>query len=177
MKYFDVDEATDLPYWFLDVDGVLNCWPAPLFDQLMSSQDWRDEIVGRFKIWWQNPVVQRINELHEEGLAQIVWLTTWDREAADLLAPALGLPHFPVVSRGFGTTHQGVDWWKWHRVQELVLPSQYFVWTDDQLDLPMRSLVEEKYGNQGLLVTPESNPGLTLDHLSQVAQFLREIHG
>lgn len=164
---------TGEPIWLLDVDGIVNCWPAPSFEQLMASQDWNDAIVGKHKIWWSRETVARIAAL--STVVQPVWLTTWGRAAADLLAPRLGLPDFPVVEDQSGSVDPNSHWWKLKRAGELrtwLGPDRKIVWTDDHLHEGIRAECKAVLGQESLLIQPESNPGLTPLHCAAIEEFL-----
>lgn len=163
-----------LPLWFLDVDGVVNCFPSPSFKQLMDSQGWCDTEVQGYKIWHRSSVVAFINRVAQEGLCQPVWLTTWEKSAAQALAPALGLAPFPVVgAAGGGGDFPDLEWWKWLRLREALGSSERpFIWTDDDLSPTVREEAE-KLPSPKLLIIPESNPGLADGELALVEKFLK----
>src|SRR5437773_1634515 len=80
----------------LDVDGVLNAvtdHPGPHWDE------WRTERVHEssnplsrgFTIRWAPAACQVLTDLHDDGV-EVLWLTTWERSAIEMLGPALGLP-------------------------------------------------------------------------------------
>lgn len=163
------------PIWFLDVDGVINCFPAPTHSQLMASQDWRDATVNGYKVWWREELVHFINRVHREGLAEIMWLTTWEERAPELLAPALGLDDFAVAPKVKGSDFPFLDWWKWNTVKKVLDArdaSQRLVWTDDDVDGAVRGFATSKFDKRGLFITPESNPGLTSEDQDLIETFL-----
>lgn len=163
----------DTPLWFLDVDGVVNCFPAPTFDQLISSQDWSDALVAQFKIWWRRPVVDFINRVHAQGLVQPIWLTTWVEIAVTDLSPALGLDPFPAITNMEGNLHPETDWWKWKRVKELFPQdsTRSLVWTDDQLCGAVRDAASLRIP-EAFILNPLSNPGLEYEHLAAIERYL-----
>lgn len=168
--------ASARPLWFMDVDGVLNCYPQPTFDQLMASQDWADAVVNRYKIWWRPSLVSFIHRMVDEGLVQPIWLTTWITKARTELAPALGLPDFPAVEDMAGDLYPGQAWWKWQRVKALAPASGHFLWTDDQLTGPVRGFATARFP-QACFPTPVSNPGLTVEDEHTIEAYLRKISG
>lgn len=166
-------DQSSKPVWLLDVDGVVNCWPAPSFLQLVQSQDWDDAVVRGHKIWWSRALVSFINEV--ASAVQPVWLTTWGRGAADLLAPRLGLPDFPVIEDQTGDTDPNLQWWKLQRVEELrawLGPDRSMVWTDDHAHDGIRAECKSALGENSLLLQPESNPGLTPLHCAAIKEFV-----
>lgn len=166
------------PLLFLDIDGVLNCFPSPLHTQLMETQEWRDgdAVTGdrMYRLWWRESVIARINSWHDRDLAEIVWLTTWTYDAASSVAPLMGLKDFLVVGDEKGSENpRDLDWWKWDRVKEIVASSTHpFVWLDDDLYGPVATEAAERYGHQMLAIAPPSNPGLTDEMLDEVEEFL-----
>jgi hypothetical protein len=79
------DTSTKKPVILLEVDGVIKC----------SERKWRDEKIirclGRL-ISYSPTVVDKINSWNK--VASVKWLTTWNNDARDHLAPALGLDCF-----------------------------------------------------------------------------------
>lgn len=172
-EVFRKPEKPSLPLWFLDVDGVINCFPAPRFEELMASQEWSDALVDGYKIWWRRPVVEFINRMARERLAQPVWLTTWTSTAVTHLAPALDLDRFPTVVDATGGEWPDLEWWKWKRVQELTDSlAVSFVWTDDDLTPKVREAAQT-LPHRKLILAPKSSPALEDNHLAMIEAFLK----
>ena len=67
------------PLWLLDVDGVLNAvtgrpdrsiWPDWAYGRATADGE-------RWAIWFSRSVIRTVVTAHEEGLAEVRWLTTW----------------------------------------------------------------------------------------------------
>ena len=83
-----------IPIWFLDIDGVVNALarPAPIGYQITTANT-----MGRgWRIAYSREVVDFINRVNREGLAEVRWLTTWEQDAHRELAPTVGLDAFPA---------------------------------------------------------------------------------
>jgi hypothetical protein len=77
--------STKKPVILLDVDGVVHCFKSI----------WPDEKKIKVNCWnirYSPTVVDKINSWNK--VANVKWLTMWNNEARDHLAPALGLDSF-----------------------------------------------------------------------------------
>lgn len=134
--------------WLLDIDGVVNAialepdldaWPAAAWTrQYVTALDGRT-----WPILTARPVLDFLSAVHAAGRAEIRWHTTWQQSAVQRLAPALGLPAWPVADApeftdfddsGYLGRMAGPRWWKAGaaaRVREV--ERRALVWTDDDL--------------------------------------------
>lgn len=100
---------TPRPLWLLDVDGVLNAvtgkpdrsvWP-----------DWRAGVATAdrqdWPIWYSRTVTETVRRVHEQGLAEVQWLTTWGAWANGSLRHLLDLPELAVAAE---PPQQGRRW-------------------------------------------------------------------
>lgn len=175
------------PTWWLDVDGVVVADRLPAAHHDVDLDTYRQVDVTAtdhkgqpksYPLVFSTNVVTFINDVSRSGAARIVWLTTWEQEAATVLAPALGFDEFEVANRPDGVTvneHPGytLGWWK-----EVVVRRAYvegvdqIVWTDDDLNKPIRARTKLLMEDQCLLVTPAPVPGLTNEHIGRIRSFL-----
>lgn len=166
------------PLLLIDVDGTLNCFPQPTFQQVMEDPaDWREATAatqGRtYKIWWRESLAGFMGELHRKELADWLWLTTWEQDARSEIAPLLGLPDFPALPHSEGQARPGPDWWKWLQVRKLWEEElRPIVWLDDDITEEVREWAEELMGDSCLLINPASNPSLTVEDWHRVEEFL-----
>lgn len=174
------------PVWLLDVDGVINAmskrgdrtaWPA---DQWAK----RDVLAmdGLFPVLTADPVLDFLRTVHETGAAEIRWHTSWQQWAVAALAPALGLPSWPVAEApeftdaesGFGTGHA---WWKLGAAERVVHEEgRRLVWTDDDLRWETRSnpSLPGLLARPGVLgVATRPHTGLLPRDLRSIAEFVR----
>ena len=166
------------PLLFLDVDGVINCFPTPSMDQIINNNEWLDVMADGYRIWYRQKVVDFLNKIHREGLAEIIWLTTWTTSAPEALAPVLGLDDFPAIVDTRGSDSPlTFSWWKFRRVFDRMEkePTRAFVWLDDDLTPSIREAVAEDFGDRGLAIRPETNPALEDFHMSEIMLFLERI--
>lgn len=166
------------PCWFLDIDGVINSFPAPRRKVRDERGDFvKTDIIG-FPIWYSRQVVDFINRMNKD-FCDVVWLTTWRDRAPTHFAPAVGLDDFPAItdrtgSSGFGTNP--TRWWKYQRVLDWIGSSgTRFVWTDDDIGSAIKDVhVPENFEeNQFLVIKPWSCPGLTPEDLLEIESFLK----
>ena len=193
--------TTRPPLLLLDVDGVLNAisrkgdpsaWP-----------DWQQALArnrhGSWPILYSPTVVSAVRRWHDEGLAEITWLTTWLHDANGELRDLLGLPAFPVLGArqyeraarpaagpdegsathaDFAGAHVASQltgrWWKFDAVLDVVAsqPGRPLVWIDD--DLRVERAVQQwmRMHTTCLLMTPSTHVGLIPRHLQTVEDWL-----
>lgn len=177
------DGGDRLPMWLLDVDGVINSIGRPATGTAHRSVDL---VVQEWPVvvWYQPDIVDRINALHRAGRAHVAWLTTWDHEAADVLAPAIGLDDFPIVTEPPGTyakhpgSRLGHTWWKLAAAHaELArAPRPALIWTDDEISDDVRAATKARWPElPTLMLRPLEMPGLTPEHLDRIEDFLSSI--
>jgi hypothetical protein len=114
---------------FLDVDGVLNAEtkrpPSPL-------TDWCTSPVNGVTVVWSPTVARAIGQLASR--ADVLWLTTWERDAQIDLEPLMGLPRLELACRA--NLDDPWRWWKHDAVTALwKTDHRPFVWIDDDLAL------------------------------------------
>lgn len=173
-----------LPYFFLDVDGVVNAFayePSVLgFGDFECHEVAVDDGPGTptryFEVWLSRTMGARISMLH----ADIRWLTTWQGHADIEIAPRCGLPRgLPVVeSEGRGRT--GLDW-KFEAVRRTVETDlRPFVWVDDDLDLFVQAGVTpqawaDSLKVKSLLIGPDPRTGLMPGDLETIEVFIADV--
>lgn len=147
------------PVLLIDVDGVLCPYfhgePQPGYEQLE---------VGPVAVW--------INPQHGEWLRalsdsyELVWATTWEHEAPQLLAPALGLPDMPVIE----FTHSAANkTWKIADI-DAYIADRSAAWLDDELG-PDADVWAENRAGRTLLVRIDGTIGLTGEHVALLREF------
>ena len=188
--------TSPIPVWLLDIDGVVSAivrkashtvpthvWPR---HQWIDTEAYSIERECSYRIVAAAPVVDFLKAVHDLGLAEIRWHTTW-QESATHVAQAIGLPEFPVHpapeytpdawESGYGDSDNGV-WWKVPAVFRAAIDEQRsIVWTDDNIPdhttLGQRQSLASK--TPTLMVAPDTYTGLTRKHLRQIREFL-ELH-
>lgn len=166
---------TSAPVWLLDIDGVLN---ALVNRDTLEHPHWTDlekKLVstshgGQFDLTISATVIAFINAQAALG-HDIRWATTWQNDANTFVAPAFGLPQFPVGARALGLS----DYYYKERAALLAIDEgRPLVWTDDDA---MRLIVKEEIRNSGvphLLIEPDPTVGLTPADLDAIDAFLRK---
>ena len=167
----------EVPILLLDVDGVVNA--------LLPERPgrWAQGIFNGFVISWDPTITARLRALHENGRAEIQWLTTWGDNADRLLAEPMGLP------RGLRTRAGGLaaptgfagrlggesGWWKLAAAREAAEeePGRRIVWIDDDLAVQAADLREWLAANPHVLVVaPNLFAGLTHAQLDAIEAWL-----
>ncbi|MDO8105867.1 HAD domain-containing protein [Isoptericola sp. b441] len=170
------------PWWFLDVDGVLNAFPPP--PSGATTWSYRSLRVGAqggvFTVTVADELLAALRDVHTTGQAEVVWCTTWGSDARDSLAPLLDLPDWPVAPRPDDIRcaplpgWSAAPWWKLEAVSRwLDREPRPYVFTDDDL---VPEVVEElRARHPGLpacLLRPSTTPGLGPTELRTVHEFL-----
>lgn len=174
-----------LPYLFLDVDGALNAldglnkgrWP----DYRKQKVHTKDPATGD----WSKLNV-RISPKMCAAIAKLPvdhqWATSWEDQANATLRELTGLPKYPVACRvgEFEMTMHGFmpveKQWKWLDIQvQLERDPRPMIWIDDE-DIPWEAgTTLDERGIRFLLIKPDSNVGITPDHLDDIRSFLAEL--
>jgi len=179
---------SDLPYLFLDVDGVLNALDG------LNKGDWDD--FKKHDVWAPLGGVHgavrqkfrlRISKKMCAALAalpaEIHWATTWEHLANDLLWEHTGFNDYPVACRmATGLTHQiitdqdvGEIWWKFRDIYAMVEKDpRPFIWCDDEAIPPFADEQFRELGQPFLLIKPDAKVGLTHVDLDKIRNFLAE---
>lgn len=178
---------TELPVWLLDVDGVLNAVQTHKPPRSTGWPDdcWRylDGLAGdaTFPIVAAEPVLEFIRAVHEDGLAEVRWLTTWEAgDYIDGLAEALDLPQFPIAGR---LTEEAPEsgtgwfwWWKLPIAQRVYgeTRDRRLVWTDDDISYhrPAKQWAASQPRGTLLALSPNTGTGLIPVHLDKIRRFL-----
>ena len=177
-------QDTRLPVWLLDVDGVL----CPYGDPPPGSMTFEAPIPDGGKCvltMWANPrIVEALLQVADRCLAEIRWLTSWGQAARDTIAPALGLPDWPLVGPPDPWALTG-PWrdrpWKMPQVTGLLqdnpdLPG--LAWADDDIVPSTRRLLATQCPGHPTairLVRPYRNTGLTMRQVQDTTRFLRGV--
>ena len=150
------------PLLFLDVDGPLIPFGEAAREPLTHEG---------------NPLLGRLDPAVGPRLlalpCDLVWATTWWHGANDTIAPRLGLPRLPVVSRpeDDAPAPRGLHWktrplseWAGHRP---------FVWLDDEIGPMDRLWIEAAHPAPALLLRVDPARGLTEEDFTATEEWLR----
>lgn len=139
-------------------------WPGPLAKTTVHG----------YPLRWAPGLVDAINAVHAEGLADVQWASTWSAEGwHDDLTAGTGLGPFKAAVAP-GTYAVSVA--KRVAAQALVATGRRLVWTDDEV-VPARaadriSLLGPGSGESWLTIRPAPSRGLNPADLAQVRAFL-----
>lgn len=181
--------TSKLPFLFLDIDGVLQ---APYMknghERTRRITIRRPGVAGNYRVR-VSPV---LFEALEQLTVEVRWLTYWcDQEAVrDFLEQVPGpvFPHsaiapFPkgeaVLGYGAGTptgAWVNPDWKRDYVRDTLRADPRPFIWADDD-EVPVHGTsIAADFGHlPHLLVAPDSNFGLTLEHVARMSHLLAGI--
>ncbi|MFE0459554.1 HAD domain-containing protein [Kitasatospora sp. NPDC058965] len=146
------------PLIFLDVDGPLLPFGGPPGQYPVAGPD------------DPNPLLARLDPAHGPRLlalpGTLVWATTWEDEANDVLAPRLGLPRLPVVHwpapDGEDDEEDCGPLGRHWKTGPLVARAagRPFVWLDDEITAADRSWVARHHPAPALLHRVDPRLGL-----------------
>ena len=162
---------TETPVWLLDIDGVINAY-AYRQETPGAWPTYDFQMVDGFPIWMSPDIVAFIIRMHESGLVDIRWCTTWCDKANELMSPAFGLPEFPVGGRPYYPSDRS---WKGHAALEVVSKEKRdLIWTDDDaITREVRwHLERDDIDQEMLLIAPKPTVGLTLEDCQTIEAFL-----
>lgn len=161
------------PVWLLDVDGVINArrpgWGGPP----RKRGCWSASDAYEYTICWAPPLIDRIRDLHETGIVEVRWCTTWCCNA-DALERLWALPPLP---RAFTAPVKGdeASAAKLAAVRRVLAEGRRLVWTDDT-EVPTSGDLHDELIADGraLLIRPKGATGLQPEHLDAIERFTRE---
>ncbi|WP_039629210.1 HAD domain-containing protein [Streptomyces sp. 769] len=179
------------PVLLVDVDGPLNPYAAkpqrrpdgyqthrlltPRWEaaQRRRLTDWglTDGRIKPLRVW--------LNPHHGPALLalpfDLVWATTWEQEANDFIAPALGLPTLPFVPwRSPRPEPAGDVFWK---TPEIVAwaRGRAFAWVDDEITDADRAWVAEHHHGPALLRRTDPRVGLTAEDFAVLGAWATDL--
>jgi hypothetical protein len=155
------------PLLFLDVDG-----PLLPFGTGQGRDTAPDSRLARLT----SAVGRRLAALP----CDLVWATTWEREANAEIAPRIGLPWLPVVTWPESSTEweREDQWFGLHwKTRALVTwaAGRPFAWVDDEITDADRDWVAAHHGGRALLHHVESFRGLSEEDFAALDQWLRAL--
>jgi hypothetical protein len=148
----------------IDVDGVLcpnfSAGPLPGFELFDT---------GAVDVWLSKQHGKWLNHLANQF--DLVWATTWEQDAADILAPALGLPlDMPVIEFTSGSANRT---WKLTDIEEFV-EDRPFAWIDDVIG-PDAELWAEMRDFPTLFVHTDPAVGMTRADVTLLEEFAESV--
>lgn len=184
-----------VPVWLLDIDGVINAiggsavyqgrWPdATWLETEMEvelEEPWKFAD-GRNEVYLKvaQPVRDFIRDVHDQGLAEIRWHTTW-REEAWKLSRWLGLPMFPIhhAPEYFQTQNLNPNtlWWKLYGANRVLADEgRPLLWTDDGIRYEVPEDSRVYLDPHSLIIAPDDRYGLSPSDLDQIRNYLEKEH-
>ncbi|MDQ6850739.1 MAG: hypothetical protein M3070_12410 [Actinomycetota bacterium] len=175
-------DVPSVPLWLLDIDGVVNAlayrpggdvWPRNQWVRCTITTPVEGRGVMTLPILAARPVLDFVSQVHERGLAEIRWHSTWRDAAMTAFAPKLGLPTSIQISVAPEWTDRPVGlWWKLAAAQRAVEAGRRLVWTDDDLAVFADQAAEVGAHPDTLLIGPDPEHGLSPDDLMRIGEFL-----
>ena len=161
------------PLILLDVDGVIN-----YLDGEVRWKDSKTVPVRHFEISYSPTVIAKLNDWTKSGAAEIRWLTTWNANAQQHLAPKLGLRNFALAREVYDDTFVGKATAAYDNIKDH--PDRPLIWIDDEVKDIVKVTEEMKLDlnfrtrNKTLFIKPYDLEGLTAGHLALIDRFIAD---
>lgn len=161
--------ASAPPVWLLDVDGVIN----------VSRPEWPEVSTAhahaaghRYRMRWAPALVDRIRTLHQSGVVEVCWCTTWCAYAHELerlfALPPLGRAFVDEINGGVASIA------KLAAARQVLADGRSLIWTDDTEVPPYGDVHDELVATgRALLIRPRGSVGLQPVHLDCIEAFAR----
>lgn len=122
------------PAFLIDVDGPLNAYRLDNRQARIPNNGYTPHYLApygtAYRLWLNPNHGPMLLTLAEYG--ELMWCTTWEDKANELIAPRIGLPPLPVVEVGAPAENRG-HIWKLDAVESRLF-GRPFAWFDDQFE-------------------------------------------
>lgn len=161
----------------LDVDGVLNAVPVWSEERHVRMpcpwpSGWESfdaEFEGTvYRITYAKDLMKELLDIHESGLAEVRWLTTWGAGANERLAEHFGFPQFHVC----GEPTYDAGWWKHPLAKAAAEEFDLVVWADDDIIVVHDAMKWAQNHPRVLPLVPNPFEGLTPEHMKKARDIL-----
>jgi hypothetical protein len=167
------------PLLLLDVDGPFNPWRAKATRRPSGYETYRLRPEGwiakrPLRVWLHPGHGDLLGALTDRTHAELVWCTTWEDQANELIAPLIGLDPLPVIH-----WDQTDPDWKFAAVLDYAA-TRTVAWFDDAFDEhpDARDRFLNERLRRGLPTTlhyVDPRVGLTFDDVVRVATWFNEV--
>lgn len=156
-------------YIAVDVDGVLNAL------SVRPPAGWTSHEGGMLYV--RPDLGPKLLALAAKHGAQLIWLTTWEGRANQVVGPIYGLPKLPVVSLRDNDWRQSLGHVKATALRRWLRnkPSVPVVWFDDETDADEQ--IQLALPLRGRAIQTNPNLGLTARNLSAADRLLTQLIG
>lgn len=161
----DAGSTRNKPVWLLDVDGVINV-DEPAWHMTQEDVAYADGRESTMR--WAPQLIDEIRTLHQSGLVEVRWCTTWCDYAHQLDR----LWNIPNVEPAFtNVSPRRAQTAKFSAANYVVHDEKRpLIWTDDMID--MNTLDDDLGDNdRALIISPNPQRGLTINHIVKIVQF------
>ncbi|MEV1315468.1 hypothetical protein AB0J14_05205 [Micromonospora arborensis] len=161
------------PVWLLDVDGVVNARKPGWGAAPRKRGCWSASDAYEYVMRWAPPLVDRIRDLHKQGVVEVRWCTTWCPDA-DALERLWALP---TLERAFTDHVKGEEAHalKVAAARKVLADGRRLIWTDDDVVPTDGELHDELVATgRALLIRPKASTGLQPEHMDLIEAFAKE---
>lgn len=169
--------------YYTDVDGVYHAnnpqheAVKEVLILIEGSKNFKRETIVKYS----PTVVDRVESFLQTHNMEPVFLTSWnENNTVRLLSEAIGLmPEGRIIPANL-RTEQNVprkEWTEWKAqaiIADQALSPAPFIWVDDNAPTYWGEYVSENVNVPHLIITPNSEHGLTLQELNAIENFLQE---
>lgn len=153
------------PLLLIDVDGPLNPYARS------NRQLRKDPAFTLYKLLgfpvglarWHGEELLKLAEHYD-----LVWCTTWEHRANDLIGPKIGLPDLPVVE--FPASPRKPDARIYFKTPTVITytAGRPFAWVDDEISQWDDQYIGEHHGGRSKLMKIDPVTGLTQEHFDEL---------
>lgn len=164
--------ASGCPLLLLDVDGPLN--PFRATNPEGYTEHYLPTGNSAFNVWLNHDHGAMLLAFAEQHAFELVWCTTWERDANKHIGPNIGLPELSVIEFGF-TAHD----WKFGAVLKYAA-GRPLAWLDDDFEMfdPERQdFLRQRGDAPTLLHLISPSVGLTAADLAAVGSWAAGLKG
>jgi hypothetical protein len=168
----------------IDVDGVTNPWLMPYRGRRLAGYrthyfrptGW-EHTLEPLRVFLNAGHGPMLLELAETTGWQLVWATTWEAQANEMIGPAMGLPELPYVA--FGAQPGSLQDWKFGAVS-VYAGGRPLAWFDDDFNTPghqpaLARFYLRRESAPTMLRNVSPHVGLTADDVHVVREWVRGV--
>lgn len=157
---------------YFDFDGCMNPFSGrPPKQNTQWTGKWSASKLDGIALLWSHELIEKINEIAARGNVRPIWLTDWQLQARDEIAPLIGLKGPWEVLTG---DLDEKPWWKLTALENFILenPADKHLWIDDNAGWHKEVLNWLKERPHVQTLVPLSMHGVTKKQMNGIIEFI-----